>query len=135
MTAKDILRENLLTLLRRDAGGELPAGTNGISALAKKAGKLGSWAQRLMDDTDVRLTSVEEAAAAFGLEPWQLLVPGFAAESPPALADDPGGWPFEMVDESAYRSLTPQDRAFVQAKADAAIEQRLAARTGNRRAA
>lgn len=44
---KDTLRANLLALIRLDAGGDLPGTQNGVTALAKRAGKLTSWSQRL----------------------------------------------------------------------------------------
>ena len=72
---KTTLRDNLLSLLRDAAGGELPAGENGTTRLAELAGKKGSWGQRMLNDTGTRLSALAEVAHALGLQPWQLLVP------------------------------------------------------------
>lgn len=84
-TIKDTLRANLTALLEKEAGRALPEGQTGVTALAKRAGKATSWAQRLLDDTDTSLSKLEEVAAVFGLQPWQLLVPDFDAGNPPGL--------------------------------------------------
>lgn len=94
---KTTLRDNLLSLLREAAGGELPAGENGTTRLSKMAGKKGSWGQRLLNETDTSLSALAEAAHAFGLQPWQLLVPKLDPAQKPALSEDSTAWPFPMV--------------------------------------
>ena len=131
---KATLRANLKALLEKEAGRALPEGQNGITALAKRAGRATSWAQRLLDDTDTSMSKLEEVAEVFGLQPWQLLVPGFDPNTPPGLSDDPR-WPLPYVKRKDYEALPGDDRVYCQAKMQAAIEERAAARSGNRRAA
>lgn len=133
-TTKDTLRANLTALLEKEAGRALPEGQTGVTALAKKAGKAVSWAQRLLDGTDTSMSKLEEVAEVFGLQAWQLLVPGFDPENPPGLSDDPR-WPLPYVQRGSYESLPSDDRIYAQAKMQAAIEERQAARVGKRRAA
>lgn len=74
--------------------------------------------------------TLEPIAAAFGLEPWQLLVPGLRADPGPdgrALISGLPDWPFEMVDRLRYQQLPELSRAYAQAKLAAAIEEREAA--------
>lgn len=114
----------------------MPDGQTGVTQISALAGKKTSWGQRLLDEqTDVRLSTLAEAAAAFKLQTWQLLVPGLNPSKPPGLSDDPA-WPLPYVQRDAFQALGPEDRAYCQAKMQAAIEERAAAsRTGNRRAA
>lgn len=121
---KATIRENLLALLRFEKG-ELPPGENGTSRLAKLAGKKGSWGQRLLDETDIGISVLADAAHMFGLQPWQLLVPGLDPGRKPALSGDASAWPFPMVSQADYWALPPEDRAWVQAKLDSAIRERM----------
>jgi len=126
MSIKEIVRDNLLALLRHDAGGEMPARQSGPSALSRKAGKTApSWGQRYLDETDIGISRLEEVAKLWGLQPWQLLVPELDPDRPPTISGDVTAWPLPMVDQKEYRSLGPEDRAWVQSKMDSAIKDRI----------
>lgn len=114
----------------------MPEGQTGVTQISEAAGKKTSWGQRLMDETtDVRLSTLAEAAAAFGLEAWMLLVPDLDPAKPPGLSDDPS-WPLPYVQADDYQALPPDDRIYCQAKMQAAIEERAAKLgAGKRRAA
>lgn len=120
---KATIRANLLALLRAEEG-ELSPGENGTTRLAKRASKKGSWGQRLLDETDIGVSVVAEAARMFGLQPWQLLVPKLDPAARPALSGDASAWPFPMVRADGYWALPPEDRAWVQSKIDSAIQER-----------
>jgi len=120
---KATIRENLLSLLEA-VEGPLPSGENGTTRLAKLAKKKGSWGQRLLNDTDIGVSVVAEAAKMFGLQPWQLLVPKLDPAAKPTLSGDASAWPFPMVKSAGYWSLPPEDRAWVQSKIDSAIQER-----------
>lgn len=121
MEIKDTLRSNLLALLKSDAGGDFAPGENGTSRLAARANKKTSWGQRLLNDTDSSLSSLADAAKAFGLQPWQLLVPNLDPARLPALSGDSSAWPFPMVSREEYEQLPHDHRVCVQSKLDSAI--------------
>lgn len=127
MNIKEIVRANLLRLLKEEAGGQLPDGETGVSRLAKRANKKVSWSQRLLNETDSSLSTIADAARAFDLQPWQLLVPKLDPAHPPAISDDLSAWPFSKVDRQEYEQLPHDDRVWVQSKMDSAIKDRLEA--------
>lgn len=124
-TAKQVLRENVLELLQKDA--KLVGKETGVTRLVKLGLSNGN-AQRVLDSSEVGTERLDQLARVFGLSAWQLLVPGLDPKQPPTLGDELPPWPFHMVEASRYWALSQEDRAFVQAKLDAAIEDREARR-------
>ncbi len=122
--SKRVARENVAALLKHKHGALRSTGMG----LLKAAGIPHGNAQRMMEETDVSWGTLDQVAKVLGVDPWQLLVPGLDPAQLPTLANAPSLWPFPMVSEDRYLSLGPEDRAYVQAKADAAIESREASR-------
>lgn len=123
---RKIISANVKALLRHeqraDAGWE-----PGPSALMRKNFANGTAQRILAGETSYGVEMVDRIAEAFGVEPWQLLVPDLDVADRPFLSDAPAEWPFSMVDREAYEALGEADRAFVQGKAAAALEERQAA--------
>lgn len=80
-------RQTLATNLRNlmDAHPDLDT----IQKLVKRgAGSNGTIGRMLQGDTAARIDAVADVARVFGLEAWQLLVPGLDPAHPPALEMD-----------------------------------------------
>ena len=106
-----ILRENVLSLLKRRTG-ELRGNESGVSRL-KSLGVTHGTAQRALDgSTSIGIALLAELAAALDVQPWQLLVPGLDPNELPTLGTR--AWPLTLIDESEYRALSPEGRAFAQ---------------------
>jgi hypothetical protein len=74
------LRDNVLALQQHHYGRE------NLSRLARDAGIGPGSATRIkVAETSVGLEVIDKIAAAFNLDPWQLLVPGFNPRNPPVL--------------------------------------------------
>ena len=56
-----------------------------LQKLADKAGVGKGTVERMTKDGNCELRSLEGVAKAFGLSPWQLLVPDFNPDDPPVL--------------------------------------------------
>lgn len=82
-------------------------GGENLTRLAREA-KIGPGsATRLkQQQTSVGVELVEKIAATFGLETWQLLVPGFDPKSPPTLL------PMSEAERALYTRLLQAARAF-----------------------
>lgn len=115
-----ILRDNVLKILEKRHG-PMTGKQNGTSWLMELGISNGS-ATRLLQVTDVRMARLDELAKALNVEPWKLLVPTMDPEAMPELGDPPPSWPLHLVDPDRYWALSPEDRAFAQAKFEAAIE-------------
>ncbi|WP_323011526.1 helix-turn-helix transcriptional regulator [Castellaniella sp.] len=67
-------------------------------------------------ETALKIDNLEDLAKAFGMEAWQLLVPGVEPDKPPILVDSPEvaattAWPFaDIVSLEEYRSLPVEDQ-------------------------
>lgn len=74
------LWSNVQTLMRHRYGGE------NLTRLAKDCKFSPATSSRLKTmETSVTLETMNKLADFFGVEPWQLLVPGMSATSPPVL--------------------------------------------------
>ena len=120
--SKKTLRENVRAIIAFRAGiNPEDVGVGRVIQLNLPNGT----AQRLLGtDSDLRMDTIDVIARGLGVESWQLLVPALDPSKLPVIAGDTKPWPFQMVDELRYRALSAESRAFVQAKMDAAIEQR-----------
>jgi hypothetical protein len=56
--------------------------------VARGAGSNGTIGRMLQGQTACRIDALQQAARVFGLEAWQLLVPGFDPQHPPTLEMD-----------------------------------------------
>lgn len=121
---REILAENLRTLM---------AATPHLSRLPKIVeASNGALSNGTLDrirraESATSVDNLEALADLFGLEAWQLLVPDLRAEETgigqhPHVYNLP--WPFDMVESSRYLQLHEPARAYVQAKMNAAIEER-----------
>lgn len=105
--------------------GEILA-ANATALMAKKYGKVNvtklagepglsvGVAGRIKNGENVQLDSIQAFAKAFGLEPWQALVPNLEVESPPKLGGSASEWPLDMVDKTRYLALSRRSRDFAQ---------------------
>lgn len=118
-------KENVRRALGHRLGRPVVGGQSGIHLLTKKGLSTGNASRALFGNSGVHLERVLQVAEALGVEPWQLLVPGYDPAAPPGLTEDPTAWPFEMVDRANYQKLDKKGRAAVQAKFDLLIEQEL----------
>lgn len=81
---RSTLAENLRNLM--DARPDLDT----IKKVVKRGGgSNGTIGRMLQGDTSARIDAVADVAKVFGLEPWQLLVPGLDPAHPPTLEMDP----------------------------------------------
>jgi hypothetical protein len=121
---REILAANLKTLMGASRRlGTLPE----IAAASKGALSNGTLDRIRRAESATSVDYVGALADVFGLEPWQLLVPGLRAElgadGNPVVIGLPD-WPFEMVEKDRYFALHEPSRAYVQAKLSSAIEER-----------
>lgn len=102
--SKLILWQNVSALMRMKYGRE------NLTKLAADA-KIGpATASRIKQhETSVGLDVVESIARVFKIDTWQLLVPGFKAESPPELATQADSWPFPGITRRQLQDL-PADK-------------------------
>lgn len=119
---RDVLAQNLVTLMAasrfrtlpdivKASGGQISNGT--LDRIRRK-------------DAATGVDSLKPLADVFGMEAWQLLVPGLMAEEGgdglPVVTGLPD-WPLPMVDSRRFYSLSQTERAYVQAKMAAAIDE------------
>lgn len=64
--------------------------------------------------TNMGIDKVGLLAQAFDLEPWQLLIDGWAPGQPPALSSRQNSWPFEEVDPGRFYALDDLQRAKIE---------------------
>lgn len=123
MRPRDILAGNLKTLM-------------GASRMATFADIIRESQGKITNGTLDRIRRAESAtsvdnleilAEVFGIQAWQLLVPGLratlGADGMPEVYNLPD-WPFDMVDRERYFALQEPQRAYVQGKLATAIEER-----------
>lgn len=78
--SKNVLWANVQALMRKHYG------QDNLSQLARDCDiGLGTTTRIKQQKTSVGLDIVERIAERFGVQPWQLLVPGFDPDSPPTL--------------------------------------------------
>ena len=114
---KLVLWENVSALMKTKYGRE------NLTRLAADA-KIGpGTASRIKaHETSVGLDVVEAIARIFRLEPWQLLVPGMDAASPPVLATTRDPWPFPGIDREAVADLPPDKRGKIEGYIESMLE-------------
>jgi hypothetical protein len=83
---KKTVRLNVLSLLKFQAGGELPEGESGVTRLKKLGVSQGNAQRTLDEESDLRLATLDQLAKGFRLKPWQLLVPHLDPRALPTLA-------------------------------------------------
>lgn len=90
-----VLRQNVAALLK------VKGGPNNPTALGKKAGVGQATVERILSDEGVnaRIETIEKIASVYGLEAWQLLVPGMNPGNPPVLV------PISKAERALYESL------------------------------
>ncbi|HEY8356509.1 MAG TPA: hypothetical protein VIL30_03520 [Ramlibacter sp.] len=127
MRPREVLAENLKTLMSASARlRTIPE----IVQACNSAISNGTLDRIRRADASTGIDTLEPLAALFGLDAWQMLVPGLRAEvGPDGLPVVFGlpGWPFEMVDQARYQQLREPAKVYAQAKMMAAIEEREAA--------
>jgi hypothetical protein len=118
MRPRDILSKNLKTLMaaepRLDTLKKIVEASRGLLS----NGKL-DRVRRAASATDI--DTMEELAEVFGVQPWQLLVETLAVENG-ALAGLPS-WPFVLIDQGRYETLTDTQKGYVQTRMLQAIEE------------
>lgn len=132
---KTILRENVEALLERRAR-EDPTRKTKVSGLIALGFQNGTAQRILGGETSIGVNVVAQLAEALEVPPWMLLVPRLDVENLPGMTEDASAWPFPLVDQDAYRDLTPSERAFVQGglarDINELIARRATRRVGNR---
>lgn len=120
MTSRDTLAANFK---------KLRAATPGLSRLPDitKAGggSNGTLGRIASMESGATIDTVEQLAAVYGLEAWQMLVPTLEAKQGPngkTVISGLPNWPFTRVDQSRYEKLDAEQRAFVQGKLAQLIE-------------
>lgn len=105
---KSVLRDNLRALLR------IAPGKSGVSALIKLGLSNGNAQRALGAETSVGLDVIAQIAEAFGIEPWQLLVPNLDPERIPRLDEGLARWPFRKVSRDTISALVGTQAAQVE---------------------
>jgi hypothetical protein len=113
MSSRDTLAANFKKLRAASPGlSRLPDITK---AGGGSNGTLGRIASK---ETGATIDTVEQLAAVYGLEAWQMLVPTLeahpGANGRPVVTGLPD-WPFALVDRARYEALSPEQRGHVQA--------------------
>lgn len=75
-------------------------------------------------ETSVGTDKLDLIAKAFGIQTWQLLVPGLDPDALPVLGGDADEWPMPMVSKNRFLALPPNERVFVQGYMTRLIEER-----------
>lgn len=79
-TPRAVLAQNLKALMKTKGG------PNSQIALGKKSGVAQATIGRILkQETAASIETVDQLARAFGLEGWQLMVPGMDSQNPPVL--------------------------------------------------
>lgn len=107
-----------------------------LPLIAKAGGPANGTLGRILKmENGATIDTLEALAHAFGVQAWQLLLPGLKAApngtNHPTLVNVPG-WPFSTVAQDRYDALSDEDKGFVQARFLAAIEEREAAKPAKR---
>lgn len=84
MSARETLAENLKALMAAHRINTLPALERATDANGHKVGK-STVGRALNCETPLNLDYIEAIAEVYGLDPWQLLVPGLLPKNPPVL--------------------------------------------------
>lgn len=117
--SKTVLWKNVQELMKKHYGEE------NQTRLAKDVGFGAGTAIRLKaGKTSVGVDIIDRLAQFFGLEPWQLLVPGLKPEALPALGGDASGWPMQMISKERFVSLSLESRIFAEGYLRRLIEER-----------
>lgn len=113
MNSRDILAANFKKL--RAAAPSLSRLPDITKAGGGSNGTLGRIAGK---ETGATVDTVEQLAAVYDLQAWQLLVPTLEAHTGPngkPVVTGLPDWPFALVDRARYEALTPEQRGHVQA--------------------
>lgn len=108
------LADNLNRLIDKPGG---VYSSNDVAAKASQGAVSRSTLDRLrkadrVGATAVGIDKLEGVAKTFGVEVWQLFVPGLDIKNPPKLMlSTAKPWPFAKVDEAKVRSLSETDLA------------------------
>lgn len=103
--SRKVLWENVAALMSHHWRGE------NLTRLAREAGIGPGSATRLKEQkTSVGLELVDKLARVFGLEVWQLLVPGLNPRAPPTLM------PMSEQERAFYERVAEAAKAFVDRK-------------------
>lgn len=121
---RETIAANVRALLERDGGPLAGRERSGISRLMARGYSNGTAQRILSGETSLGIDLIEQLAATFGVQPWQLLIEGLDPRSPPLLINSGAAWPFPLADQAAYWSLAPDERAAVQGQLDLLIAQR-----------
>ena len=112
--SKKVLWENVSTLMKSEFGKE------NLTKLAGKAGFGPGTSTRLKgQETSVGTDILDSIAESFGIEPWQLLMPGLGTDSK-APAE---GLEMPMVDRDRFAALPSDSRIFIQGYVTRLIEE------------
>lgn len=120
---RDILAENLKTLMA--ASSKLSTFPDIIRASNGKISN-GTLDRIRRKESATGVDSLEPLAEVFGMQAWQLLVPGLSAVEGPdgrLIVRGLPDWPLGLVDRQRYYVLGAPDQAYVQGKMVAAIEE------------
>lgn len=101
-----------------------PALANLRSITKAGGGSNGTLGRLQLAKTAANIDTLEQLAAAFHIEPWQLLHPNI--EVTPRLKESAvfsrvQDWPFALIDRGRYEQLDAEHRGFIQAKIEEAI--------------
>jgi hypothetical protein len=96
---KLVVRDNVRRLLG------LADDESGVAKLMKKGLSNGNAQRILGGETSFGVDLLAKVAGAFGLQAWQLCVPGLDPEKRPVLHAPSARWPFRGVDQEAIASL------------------------------
>lgn len=117
--SKAVLWKNVQELMKKRYGEE------NQTKLAKDVGFGTGTAIRLKaGQTSVGIDIIDRLAQFFGLQPWQLLVPGLKPDALPALGGDASGWPMQMISKERFVSLSLESRIFAEGYLRRLIEER-----------
>lgn len=127
MTAQDPKTYLWATLCRLAGEPVETAGIDQIHRKVKKAVGRGTIQRIKEGETSVGIDALMKLASAFGLEVWQLLVPGIEISHLPLAP-----WPFPMVAPARWGVCDYEDRVYVQASINEALRAREDAREKRR---
>jgi hypothetical protein len=121
---REILWENVLALMHHHYG------KSNLSRLTSELGWSPSDGTRLKEqETSTGIKKVQELAAKFGMEAWQLLVPNLKPPIKPVLGDE--NWPFQRLEKRHFEALSERDKGYVEAKLLEALKECAPSTRGN----
>lgn len=120
MRPRDVLAENIKKLM-----GATPALSTFQQITAAGGGSNGTLDRIRRKETATGIDNLEPLAGAYGVSPWQLLVPDLrvsqGADGKPLIASP--GWPFDSVPLARFEALTDKQKGYVEARLLSAIEE------------